>query len=301
MVAGEFFYASDVDQSGVRARHFRFRRPFGVPVRYHDLQKMSALSNFDLLEFHLSYKDMDEAPEKHIGDTVFDMDLVVHAPELFVGDHVIDLCSPDPTYRSRSILEVQRVVELTRRLKPYFKRASRPLIIINAGGFSADGPIPVSARAALYESIADALAQIDAEGVEIIVQTMPPFPWHFGGQRYHNLFMTADEIVGFCERHRFRVCLDVSHSQLACTHFSTSFKEFLEQVGPYSAHLHLVDAEGIDGEGLQIGEGAVDFGMVAEVLQRRAANASFIPEIWQGHKNDGEGFWVALDKLEKWF
>jgi N-acetylneuraminate synthase len=113
--------------------------------------------------------------------------------------------------------------------------------------------------------------------------------------------MMADEIVDFCERHRYRVCLDVSHSQLACTHFSTSFKEFLEQVGPYSAHLHLVDAEGIDGEGLQIGEGAVDFGMVAEVLQRRAVNASFIPEIWQGHKNDGEGFWIALDKLEKWF
>ena len=301
MVAGEFFYPSDLDEEGVSARSFRFKRPFGVPVRYHDLHKMVSLSNFDTLEFHLSYKDVDESPESHLGDAVFDTDLVVHAPELFAGDHVMDLCSQDPEYRRRSIQELQRVVELTRRLKPYFKRATRPLIIINAGGFSADGPMPVGARVALYESIADALSQIDLTGVEIIVQTMPPFPWHFGGQRYHNLFMMADEIVDFCERHRFRVCLDVSHSQLACTHFSTSFKEFLEKVGPYSAHLHLVDAEGIDGEGLQIGEGAVDFGMVAEVLQRRAANASFIPEIWQGHKNDGEGFWIALDKLEQWF
>jgi N-acetylneuraminate synthase len=26
--------------------------------------------------------------------------------------------------------------------------------------------------------------------------------------------------------------------------------------------------------------------------------ATFIPEVWQGHKNGGEGFWEALDKLE---
>jgi N-acetylneuraminate synthase len=25
---------------------------------------------------------------------------------------------------------------------------------------------------------------------------------------------------------------------------------------------------------------------------------SCIPEIWQGHKNEGEGFWVALERLE---
>lgn len=27
---------------------------------------------------------------------------------------------------------------------------------------------------------------------------------------------------------------------------------------------------------------------------------SFIPEIWQGHINNGEGFWTALDRLEQW-
>ena len=27
--------------------------------------------------------------------------------------------------------------------------------------------------------------------------------------------------------------------------------------------------------------------------------ASFIPEIWQGHKNSGSGFWYALEQLEK--
>lgn len=301
MKAGDFFYPSDLDDSAARPRAFKFRRPYGVPVRYHDVKRLAAAAPFDLFEFHLSYKDLEEDIAKHLGGHTYDMDLVVHSPELFAGDHIMDLCSPSAEYRQRSIAELQRVVNVTRELAPYFTRAQRPLIIINAGGFSADGPMPISARAPLYDLIAESLAQVDQTGVEIIPQTMPPFPWHFGGQRFHNLFMTADEIVAFCARHGYRVCLDISHSQLTCTHFKDSFKDFLERVGPYSAHLHMVDAEGVDGEGLQIGEGTVDFAMVAEILDACAPKASFIPEIWQGHKNDGAGFWLALDRLGKWF
>lgn len=301
MKAGDFFYPSDLDDSASRPRPFKFRRPYGVPVRYHDVKRLASAAPFDLFEFHLSYKDLEEDISMHLGEQCYDMDLVVHSPELFAGDHVMDLCSADTDYRQRSIDELQRVVYVTRALAPYFSRAQRPLIIINAGGFSADEAMPVAARGPLYDLVAESLAKVDQTGVEIIPQTMPPFPWHFGGQRFHNLFMMADEIVAFCSRHGYRVCLDISHSQLTCTHFKDSFKVFLERVGPYSAHLHMVDAEGVDGEGLQIGEGMVDFAMVAEILDKCAPSASFIPEIWQGHKNDGAGFWLALDRLEKWF
>lgn len=301
MAVGDFFYPSDIETSLFSARPFTFRRPYGVPVRYHDLVKMAKSTNLDLVEFHLSYKDMDENIDDHLGNEIFDLDLVVHSPELFAHDHIMDLCSSDPEYRALSIAELQRVIDVTRRLAKHFSRAERPCIIINAGGFSMDGPLSVAARQPLYDMVADALAQVDAEGVEIIPQTMPPFPWHFGGQRYHNLFMTAEELVNFHAAHGYRYCLDVSHSQLTCTHFGTSFKEFLEKVGPLTAHLHIVDAAGVDGEGLQIGEGTMDFAMVAEVLNRTAPKASFIPEIWQGHKNEGAGFWEALTKLESWF
>lgn len=298
---GDFFYPSDLRQAEYSARHFAFRRPFGVPVRFHDLQKMADASNFDLVEFHLSYKDMEEDLGKHLGERVFDLDLVVHSPELFAGDHIMDLCAPDPAYRARSIAELNRVTELTRRLKPHFARSKRPMIIINAGGFSLDGPISEAGRTEMYRSIAEALEQVDQTGVEIIPQTMPPFPWHFGGQRFHNLFMSASDIHAFSNAHGYRICLDISHSALACTHSGESFKTFLETVAPLTGHLHVVDAEGVDGEGLQIGEGTVDFAMVADVLDRFAPTASFIPEIWQGHKNDGAGFWEALTRLEKWF
>jgi N-acetylneuraminate synthase len=77
-----------------------------------------------------------------------------------------------------------------------------------------------------------------------------------------------------------------------------SFSHFLERILPFTAHLHLADAAGVDGEGLQIDEGDVDWADVFRLLRQLAPKASFIPEIWQGHKNNGEGAWLALERLE---
>ena len=33
-------------------------------------------------------------------------------------------------------------------------------------------------------------------------------------------------------------------------------------------------------------------------MNKLSPKSSFIPEIWQGHKNEGEGFFIALQKLE---
>jgi N-acetylneuraminate synthase len=274
-----------------------FKRPWGLPVRYHDFKTILEKSNPDLLEFHLSYKDLEQDIHQYF-DRSYDLDLVVHSPELFSGDHVLDLCSRDDNYRQRSIQELQQVINITRSLKSFFKRASRPCIVTNVGGFTVNAPLHPSKRKALYELLLDSLSVLDVEGVEIIPQTMPPFPWHFGGQRYHNIFVDTQDTVEFCHEHGYRVCLDTSHSKLACNHHKLSFKEFIEHVGPLTAHLHIADAKNVDGEGLQIGEGDIDFPALSEDLDRTAPRASFIPEIWQGHKNEGEGFWIALERLE---
>ena len=97
------------------------------------------------------------------------------------------------------------------------------------------------------------------------------------------------------------MCFDVSHSKLACNHRKISFADFTDIIAPHTAHLHIVDAAGVDGEGLQISEGEIDFAMLARQVDKHCPEASFIPEIWQGHKNDGEGFWIALSRLREWF
>jgi sialic acid synthase SpsE/sugar phosphate isomerase/epimerase/CBS domain-containing protein len=300
LVPGDILFPSDLGDEVASPRDYSFKRPFGIPVRYHDLKSLAKLSNFDLLEFHLSYKDMMD-DESCYFDNALDMDLVVHAPELFEGDHVMDLCSFDVAHRELSIQNLRKVIEVTKRLKKWFLRAERPRIIINAGGFTQDKHLEKAERDVRYEMIAESLSQIDLDDVEIIPQTMPPFPWHFGGQRYQNLFMDPDETSEFCKKYGYRVCLDISHSKLACNQFHWSFSEFVKEVGPYTAHLHIVDASGVDGEGLQINEGNIDFPALARDLETVAPGASFIPEIWQGHKNEGAGFWCALERLESDF
>ena len=294
---GDVLYPSDLGEESSVPRSYLFQRPFGIPVRYHDLNTLARLSNLDILEFHLSYKDLTE-DEACFFSEKRDMDFVVHAPELFSGDHVLDLCSLDEKYRQESIKNLRQVIEVALRLKPWFSRSSKPLIVVNVGGFTQDKPLDRRERVGRYEMVLNALEQIDLTEVEIIPQTMPPFPWHFGGQRYQNLFIDPDEIVDFCAKNSYRVCLDTSHSKLACNYYHWSFSEFLRKVGPYTAHIHVGDASGVDGEGLQINEGDIDFQSMGSELKLSAPHASFIPEIWQGHKNGGEGFWRALERLE---
>ncbi len=298
--AGDFFFSSDLLPEEVQARNYTFKRPWGVPVRYYDFETILAKSNPGLLEFHLSYKDLEQDIYQYFA-LPYELDLIVHSPELFNGDHLLNLCSRDQDYRQRSISNLQQVIDVTRLLKPFFKKASRPCIVANVGGFTFDGTLHPSQRSELYDILLQSLSQLEADDVEIIPQTMPPFPWHFGGQRHHNLFVAPQDTAEFCRKHGYRVCLDVSHSKLACNHHKWSFKEFIEEVGPYTAHLHIADAEGVNGESLQIGEGDIDFPALVEDLEKVDPKASFIPEIWQGHKNEGEGFWIALERLEYFF
>lgn len=300
MQVGDYFYESDLKDESVEARNYRFNRPFGIPVRYHDYGKLVPKSNFDFIEFHLSYQDLELDPADFFRGQQ-DVGFAVHSPELFAGDHIMDLASEDESYRRHSINELQRVCDITRALKCFFPKTEKPVIVINAGGFSTSSFLPKESRSSMYDRIVHSLAELDQSGVEVIIQTMPPFPWHFGGQSYHNLFVDPDEILTFCTKFGYRVCYDVSHSMMACNYYKWKLADFTKKVGPYIAHMHVVDALGIDGEGVQIGKGNVDFTELSLDLEQFAPGVQFIPEVWQGHKNQGEGFWSALDFLEQFF
>jgi len=297
MAEEDFFFISDINETQAAPRAYHFKRPWGVPVRYHDFSEYLVKSKPDLVEFHLSYSDMELSPSDYLSGE-YDCGFVVHAPELFAKSHLMDLASPDPKYLATSISETQRVIDITRELKAYFTKTQRPMIVANLGGFSMDAPISPEIIPAYYERLAISISKLDLEGVELTPQTMAPFPWHFGGQRYQNLFVRIDEITYWCDRLKLRMCFDVSHSQLTCNHLGLDFYDFAEKIAPYTAHIHMGDANGVNGEGLQVGNGDIDFERLGRILNEYAPNASFIPEIWQGHKNHGSGFWIALDKLD---
>jgi CBS domain-containing protein len=64
---------------------------------------------------------------------------------------------------------------------------------------------------------------------------------------------------------------------------------------PYVRHLHVSDGAGTSGEGLQVGDGTVNFVPLLPVLLER--QPTLIPEIWMGHHENGLAFRTALERL----
>lgn len=295
---GDFFFETDIAPRSAKKQHYIFSRPYGIPARYHDYQALTEGMKIDFIEFHLSYHDLDVKLSDYFSDPL-PIGYAVHSPELFAGDHILDLANNDEDYRAHSITELKRTTAVANELHQYFPSTPRPILVLNAGGWSPQNFLPVEARMKLYDRVAKALSEIDLSSIQLAIQTMPPFPWHFGGQSHHNLFVDPDEIAAFCEKTGYRICLDISHSMMACNYYQWDFSAFLKKVLPHTIHLHIVDAKGVDGEGVQIGHGDVDFTLLHDQLNQHAPGIQFIPEIWQGHKNKGEGFWSALAFLEK--
>ena len=293
---GDNIFQSDISETSYQYKDWKFNLKHGLPVRYHDFEKLYQKRNFEIVEFHLSYKDLELNPHDYLSGE-YEQDLIVHCPELFANDHILDLASEDKNYLNVSLKNLDKTIHETLRIAKFFPKTKLPLLIVNVGGFTSDKFLDDRQNEAAYDRVANILKKFRDTGVEIIPQTMPPFPWHFGGQRYHNLFVKNDEIVRFCKNNGVRVCFDISHSKLACNYYNIDFFDFIKDMSAITAHLHIVDAKGISGEGLQIGEGEIRFKETFPIIENNFINKSFVPEIWQGHKNNGQGFWQAFDQL----
>jgi sialic acid synthase SpsE/sugar phosphate isomerase/epimerase len=298
IASGGFLFESDIDGQQAEER-LEFHMPvrWGVPVRYHDFLDYRRRIAPDLYEFHLSYRDLSAKPQAFLAEVSCSR-LVVHAPELFENSELLDLASEDLAYRERSIVNLQRVVDATQQIAEYFPRADARLIVANVGGISADAPFPFAHRAELYRRFYDSCERIHFGNTELIPQNMAPFPWHFGGQRHQNIFMMPDELAAQAGSRGLRLCLDLSHLSMTCFHFGLDFQQALALLLPYSAHLHVADAMGVNGEGVVMGTGDVNWPETWAQIKRHP-KISFIPEVWQGHKDHGAGFWSALKFLRE--
>lgn len=258
---------------------------YGFTVRFRDFDEL-LVYNPKMLEFHFTDQDLDE----HYPGNDFKFRMVVHAPE-FWDRTLVDLCSTDEEQRIDSIALIQKAIDLTRKMAPHF--VGKPKVVVHPGAMSLDHPI--KDHKTLYDNLRRSVEQIDFVGVDLLLENLPPRPWYFGGQWLTNAFMDSYEIRDFLEPLGLKMCFDTSHSKLYCNWAHVDFYDQVKVILPYIGHLHLSDAAGLDGEGLQIGEGTIDWVHFFKIIGDY--HDTMIPEIWRGHQRQGEGFLIAIQRL----
>ncbi len=72
-------------------------------------------------------------------------------------------------------------------------------------------------------------------------------------------------------------------------------RQFYKEVEDLTRHVHVADSIGTMGEGLQIGEGMINFKEFLPKLIK--SNVFYLPEIWLGYNYGGRGFIHALNEI----
>lgn len=292
IAVGTFFQEEDL---GVRTEpdfNKLFTGEWGLIARFTDYREMLAYSP-KVLEFHLAERDFDIPfyPQHPINTK-----LVVHAPE-YLGEKLMDLCSGNETIRRASVKLILKTLKLTRHIAHQF--TGIPKVIAHPGAMSLRTKInPDILKTKLSQSLCEIRKDMDGSDVELLFENLPPYPWYFGGQWKGNYFMGGNEIAEFCQEEDLKICFDLSHAALYCNAKETDLAELIRMVLPYTRHLHLADGYGLDGEGVQFGEGDIDLDSIMPLFSN--FKGTWVPEIWRGHLTKGRGFIEGLKWLQRW-
>ena len=261
---------------------------WGMITRPPDFQEVMKF-NPKVIEIRFTENDF----KYEIPQGEYDSELIIHAPE-YLGDKLFDLCSGDNDIRLQSIHFAQKTIDKAVSLREYFK--GKPKVILHPGGMSTGPPLKVKV---LQERLFDSLLKLEGERVDVLLENLPQNQWYWGGMWKGNIFSDAVEIKEFCtNRIKINICFDLCHAFLHCNSNDKNLYEFIETVKPLIRHIHISDGYGIDGEGVQIGSGDIDFGAVLPLLDLE--DTSYVCEIWQGHQNHMAGFIEALNRLKGW-
>jgi len=293
---GGFFLDIDLGIKSALSYKKIINKRIGFVVRFNDIENIKN-DDLDALEFHFSDMDIDLNKISNL-NKVFKQELIIHAPEYW-GDSLVDLASKDKSLKEMSLDVIRKTIDITKRIKNNFlgSKNKKVKLILHPGGMSRE--FIDENKENLYNILLESIHKLSDSEIEILVENMPPLPWYFGGQWVHNIFMDADEIVNFCKDNKINIVFDVSHAQLYCNYMKIDIAEYTKKLLPFIKHIHIADAAGWDGEGLQIGEGEVDFKKVVGII--KDLDVIFIPEIWQGHRLGGEGFIKAMNRLKNYF
>lgn len=259
---------------------------FGVKARWKDAQAMAELGT-DLMEVFIHERDLDDHQKEMVRtfSRISDehgIDLVVHNQEYWTdGENyrLVDLASQDESHRHSAVKIVKRTLDFASKINASY-------VIVHPGGIS---PNRIE-KEELLSILTKSLKEIRDD--RVIMENMPWFYIMRGGEIWRsNICVDAEDFLGISDLIE-GMTMDICHSYLSTQEGSNEYiQNMKKKLGKMIMHVHASDAKPPHHEGLQIGTGLVDFKVLSDF------KAGIVPEIINGHKNEGEGFGIAIERL----
>jgi len=253
-----------------------------VSLRDHSQISVPGSDFTELLLFSGDRERYDFAELRSLSREVKPVAGFVHAQE-FISHNgrevLVDLASEDEAIRSKSVEMVGFARELATSL-------GSAMVVVHPGGIRKKA----GDRERLLRNLERSLDELGRS--RLLLENMPWFYWEKGKGR-----MVSSVCVGLDDLKMFEdlvegYTLDVCHGYLSRPEGDPGFVgAFLHLLGPSTLHLHVSDARAPDSEGLQIGDGSIDFSFLSQV------DVPVVIEVWKGHENGGEGFRTGIERL----
>ncbi|MFW1677434.1 N-acetylneuraminate synthase family protein [Pontibacter sp. JAM-7] len=266
-----------------KALDYAKRNKVALPVRLHDIESISGRFPTGAYEFHLSFGEVlsDLRSKKYDKNNIYS----IHLPDYISPTELIDPFSNDSSIRERSNELIDRTVDFASHLQEITGN-NVPVV----GSFSLVG----GDKDRFYENYTQLFAKIRNLEVDVLPQWLPPIAWYFGGSVDLHVFNAQYDIDKILE-YKLPICMDVCHLCMGKEVFGFDPVEVIEKLQPLIKHIHIADAQGIDGEGLNFGDGDPDnLVAIKSVLDFECMK---VIEVWQGHLDNGAGFAEALNRL----
>ena len=270
---------------------FNFSQKWGVKCRFHDYDDYKQLET-PCIEFHCSQTDLDIVFTPDISNA----ELIMHAPEVF-DRQLVDICSDDEKIVEDSLDILQRSIDKTIEISKYFPKA-KPKLVMHLGGMYLNKSELEDTSILTRKAIENfKKLNYDSSKIDILPENLPPRPWYLGGEWFQHGFMLSEDMLEFCNYFDFGITYDICHASLYCNEFNIDLAQYTKEIMPRVKHIHISDAYGNNGEGVQIGEGSIDFDKVLAELE--GYNFTWVSEIWSGHLHQGSGTYKCLQLLNK--
>ena len=261
----------------------------GLPIRFNDMFEI--MDNFDLpyYEFHLSYNDVFSISKlengfwKKIKNS--QAGFSIHLPDYISQTNLIDPLSPKSSeiYRKSHFL-VKSCVDFSIKIESITNK-SCPIV----GSFS----VVHDTNENTYIKLSDYIKNNAKNYGGILPQFLPKRAWYFGGSVEVDLFCNVNDKKYYSYFPK-GICLDTAHLVMACNSVGGDQNYWMKELLTVAGHIHLADAIGEDGEGVNFGDGELKF----DFLNNISKNIRLIIEQWEGHLDNFKGFKNALLYIE---